>query len=222
MPVRHLKKIFAVTLCILAGCQRPAAPSGPTSMLVRLGDYEMFLDATLTMLREHDLQPRRVDRSRGVVRAGPSTSAQWFEFWRADARGGYQVLEASLHTMRRQVELRIEPVSDPSENRYRVVIEAIKERFNSPSRQVTTTSGALAIYSERLPTEEGLRAAQLEGDQWVPLGRDGLLETYLLERLAMLPGVLEWQFDPKVTAPPAGSRPSAEPEAPISPAGPDQ
>jgi hypothetical protein len=49
---------------------------------------------------------------------------------------------------------------------------------------VTTASGALAIYNERLPTTEGLRGAASRGEHWVPLGRDVLLEGYLLDRIA--------------------------------------
>ncbi|MCH7873547.1 MAG: hypothetical protein IID33_17760, partial [Planctomycetes bacterium] len=45
---------------------------------------------------------------------------------------------------------------------------------------------ALAIYSEQLPTTEGLRAALSATHEWVPLGRDGLLEQALLTRIAEL------------------------------------
>lgn len=64
------------------------------------------------------------------------------------------------------------------------VIEVVvdKRRFSSPQRQVTTSSQALGIFSERLPTREGLRNAQRSGDHWVPQGRDALFERYLLEQ----------------------------------------
>lgn len=187
-------RIFFVGLMAIApaGCQAPSQPSGPTMSVLRIPDYEAFFDSALTLLREHDFHPRLVDRAAGLAVTHPSTGAQWFEFWRGDSRGGYQLLESSLHTVRRSVRLSVQPEveAEPQQrgesgsmDRYRVGVEVYKERFSSPQRQVTTASGALQIYSERLPTEEGLRAARVRGDHWVPLGRDALLEKYLLSRL---------------------------------------
>jgi hypothetical protein len=170
----------------LAGCQAPAVPSGPTERVVRIEDYDAFLDQAATLLRELDLPPTRIDRVSGEIVLRPTTRGQWFEWWRPDSRGGYQTLESSLHTLRSRGRVAIRP-SDPALAAYVLSVEVEKERFSSPERQVTTTSGALAIYSERLPTTEGLRASRLRDDHWVSLGRDGLLEAYLLERLAALP-----------------------------------
>lgn len=63
--------------------------------------------------------------------------------------------------------------------RLRVLVE--KARLAAPNRQATTAVGLLGIYSARLPTIEGGRGVQTE--QWVPLGRDGLLEADLLRQI---------------------------------------
>ena len=212
------------TLCVfgalLAGCHAPPSPTAATELRVQIPDYEQFVDRTLTLLRERDFEPDRVDRPAGVIVAGPTTSAQWFEFWRSDVQGAYQVLEASLHTIQRRVSITLTPAEaegwaeeavgpavvlgdaeaadgagDPdvtavpgvamaaSGGRYRLVVQVDKYRYSAPERQVTTASGALSIYSERLPTTEGLRGARSRGLHWVPLGRDGLLEGYLLAKI---------------------------------------
>lgn len=183
--------VFAV------GCQAPPKPNGPTERIVRVSDRDGFIDSMLTVLREHDFQPREVERDAGLALAGPSTSGQWFEFWRNDVRDGYQLFEASIHTIRRSVTVNLVPVSDDDTgamadqtsqaDRYRLTVRVDKERYSAPERQVTTASGALGIYSERLPTKEGLRGARSRGEHWVPLGRDVLLERYLLERFAPAP-----------------------------------
>lgn len=167
-------------------CQAPAQPGGPTQMVLRIDDYETYFDDALTLLREHDFAVSRADRDRGTVVTRPTTSGQWFEIWRGDSRGGYNVLESSLHTMRRTISVTIAQRPGGPAGEYDVTVEAQKERFSSPERQVTTASGALQIYSERLPTTEGLRAGRGRGDHWVALGRDELLEQYLLDRLARL------------------------------------
>lgn len=172
---------------LLAGCEAPPQAVGPTVATVQIPDRDAFIDTTLTLLRELDLPPRRVDRERGMVVSQPSTSGQWFEFWRGDSRGAYQLFESSLHTMRRIVTISIEPESPtpgrPNTETHKLDVAVEKERYSAPERQVTTASGALAIYNERLPTEEGLRGGASRGEHWTPLGRDLLLEEYLLERI---------------------------------------
>jgi hypothetical protein len=148
--------LFVLTLAFLVfGCQAPLAPDGPTEMVLRIPDRDEFLDATLTLLRERDFPPERVNRADGVVLSRPSTSQQWFEFWRRDSLGAYQLFESSIHTIRRIVTVHMDP-ADPASpgDAFRVGVRVEKERYSAPERQVTTASGALAIYSERLPTTE--------------------------------------------------------------------
>lgn len=183
---------------LLIGCQAPPAPTGPTSMVMRIPDRDAFIDASLSLLRRYELPPARVDRTRGEIVSRRTTSAQWFEFWRVDSQGAYQAFESSLHTIGRVVKIQVAPVeadespivaeTQPTPREYRVTVEVDKFRYSAPERQVTTASGALAIYSERVPTTEGLRRARGKGDRWIPLGRDPLLEAYLLARLAEVPG----------------------------------
>ncbi len=220
--------LFPVLLCA-AGCQAPPQPDGPAVMTMRVADRDAFIDETLTILRELDFPPDRVDRAAGSIVAGPSTSGQWFEVWRRDVHGGYQVLESSLHTIQREVVIEIEPAAEGVETaqsgevaaggqaattneaanapggdalggdenvvtesgglaagggEYRVTVAVNKSRYAAPDRQVATASGALAIYNERLPTNEGLRNARSRLGHWVPLGRDALLEADLLDRIA--------------------------------------
>ena len=187
------------------GCQAPQPPTSPTEMVLHVVEYERFLDDALSLLRSCDFAPDYVDRSRGRIITKPATSGQWFEFWRVDSQGDYQKLESSLHTMRRIVRVNVEPLdapgSAPANERtatrqpvvdhtpgpYRIAVEVEKLRYSAPERQVTTASGALAIYNERLPTTEGLRGARNRQEAWGSLGRDGLLEAVLLKRLAGLP-----------------------------------
>lgn len=182
----------------LAGCQAPPQPEGATDLVVRIADREAFFDDTLTRLREADFPPRYADRAEGVVIAGPTTSGQWFEWWRVDAPGAYQSLESSLSTIRRTVTVRLSPADGGAAaagggelggGPYRLSVQVDKERYSAPERQATTALGAMAIYNERLPTTEGLRNARSVGEHWIPLGRDALLEAHLLDRIASVAGV---------------------------------
>jgi len=207
--IATLAALLGVFGPLLWGCQAPVSPSELTMRTLRIGDYEAFVDDALAYLRRCDLPPEYVDRTGGLIVTKPTTSGQWFEWWRVDSQGGYQLLENSLHTVQRMVTIRIEPLKAPASQPtgagaeatsseaaaptgddvgtplYRVSVRVDKLRYSAPERQVTTASGALAIYSERLPTTEG---QQPKGHtvSWIPLGRDPLLESFLLDRLARL------------------------------------
>lgn len=199
--VRYVLPTFLLAALVFSvGCEAPRA-GGPTETVLRLADRDAFIDATLTVLRENDFRPQQVDRVEGLAIAGPSTSGQWFEFWRSDSQGAYQSLESSLHTMRRLAIIRVTPAAVSSEaasqpgaptvagdGLFRVSVTVEKSRYSASERQLTTAAGALAIYSSQLPTEEGLRNARTIGEHWVPLGRDVLLEQWFLERFAGLAG----------------------------------
>lgn len=176
---------FTTGVFLAAGCHAPPTPTGPTVMVLRIPDRDVLINETLTLLREQDFAPQWVDRQAGRVVTRPSTGQQWFEFWRGDSIGPYQLFESSIHTVRRIVNVEIDPadVGTPGED-FRVSVRVEKERYSAPERQVTTASGALAIYSERLPTTEGLMASKARGEHWVPLGRDLLLERHLLDKIA--------------------------------------
>lgn len=180
MLIISLRYFCAVPLIFLLGCAAPPAATGPTRIALHVEDTEALINTAITVLREEDYPPREVDRQLGVVITHPSTGGQWFEPWRHDARGGYQLLESSLHTVRRVVTVQLAPTGG---DRYLLDVQVDKSRYSAPERQVTTASSALAIYSEGLPTEQGLRAARSEGEHWVPLGRDALFEAYLLDRI---------------------------------------
>lgn len=187
--------VILPALLVQTGCRAPAEMSGPTEIVLSISDRDRFVDNTLTLLRENDFAPQRVDRGAGRIVAGPTTGAQWFEFWRSDSQGPYQLLESSMHTTQRVVTVQFEPLSTTTQaaeaaaQSYRVNVQVDKLRYNAPERQITTASGALQIYSEKIPTTEGLRKASTAGEAWIPVGRDGLLESFLLQRIARLPSV---------------------------------
>lgn len=201
MSIRRASQITAITtlFALIVGCAAPEKPNQISQLTLHLADRDAFITHAASLLRRHDLPPKRLERANGLIVSQPTTSGQWFEFWRIDSRGPYQSLESSLHTIRRTVTVRVTPIDDDTpapdtqpvadDDAYRVTVRVDKERFSAPHRQITTASGALAIYSEQVPTRSGLRGRRSRLYDWVALGRDPLLEDYLLSRLANLPQV---------------------------------
>lgn len=198
--------IFGIALLFTTGCQPPPRAMGPTYAVVRAPHYESMVADTMTVLRENEFEPARLSREQGRLVTAPRTSQQFFEFWRHDAIGPYQFFESSVHTTRRIVRVQFLPLDEPARKaqaaglhdvpaadltgEYRLVVQVDKERYSAPERQITTASGALRIYNEALPTEEGIRRSRDRSEHWIPQGRDVLLENYLLSKiLKRIPGV---------------------------------
>ncbi|MFQ6048761.1 MAG: hypothetical protein ACE5K7_05295, partial [Phycisphaerae bacterium] len=191
--------------CCLVGCQRPAVPGQPAAVELQGVQFEGLWQTALEVLRRYDFRPDRQDRRAGIITTHPTTSQQWFEFWRRDAIGPYQFAEASLHTIRRQVTVRIQRGGEPTACRLGVQVDTY--RYSAPERQVTTASGALQIFGEKLPTAQGQLQPRAVGQHWVPLGRDPLLEAELVKRIV-------WLYRPAASptateAPPATDQPGS-------------
>ncbi len=173
---------------LLGGCAAPRADAPPTRAAVRIADRRAAIERTLTLLRQLGLSPGRVDWQAGRIESRPTTSAQWFEFWRIDPPDPWQRIESSLHTIRRIVTVRYEAPeasSQPAGHIGTLSVEVRKQRLSMPARQVTTASGALNIYSAAMPVEQpGAKA------HWVDLGRDPRLERLLVERI-LRAGIVE-------------------------------
>jgi hypothetical protein len=201
--------MIVFTMLVNSGCRAPLQPEGPTEIVMSVRNYDAFVDSTLSVLRRWDFPADRVNREMGIIVSEPATSGQWFEPWRIDAPGAYQKFESSIHTMRRVVTVNLAPVESASADaapmtesapageierlsdehaarsgNYRVQVRVDKLRFSGVERQVTTTSGAMAMYSERTPTVAGQRGVRSREEHWVLLGRDPLLEERLLKKIA--------------------------------------
>ena len=170
----------------LAGCQ--SARPIHTQVDVQLADEEAYRQFWLHAIRSvrhfgYDLD--RVDPAGGVIASRPLTSKQWFEFWRNDTLAADQVAAASLHTIRRQIRLTIQPTATKDEYLVDAVVNV--EREERPERQVTTASNALQAFSPRLPTQNVPTSEAESGIYWASLGRDQVLEAALLKEVARWP-----------------------------------
>jgi hypothetical protein len=179
-PLAATAAAMATALLFLAfwtGCERPIRPEGPTAVAVTNEDVEPIWDAALSVLRKHEFQPERQDRAMGVIETLPTTSKQWFEFWRRDVAEKYDVAEASLQTIQRKATIRIiRGAGGPT-----LEVQVDVYRLEESESQVTSASSAIHAFSGALPNAEGrLTRDPLTRRNWVHLGRDTAMETRLL------------------------------------------
>lgn len=184
--------IIALGLLPFGGCARPIQPEAPTAAAASEADLDAIWNAALMVLSRMDLRPDRMDRASGVIETQPTTTQQFFEFWRRDVIDRYAYAEAQMHTMRRKATVRFRRL--PESQRWQVEVQVDVERWQAPDRQFTSTSSALAVYSSHLPTTEGERMAQNLAIYWEPAGRDAAMERLILDRILRMSGTVDFEY----------------------------
>jgi len=182
-PARGFLMLAAVVCgaVLASGCVRPEPPQEPTAAQVEDPDLVALWDAALSVLSRLELTPNRQDRANGVIETFPVTSQQVWEFWRRDVADPYSLAAANLQSIQRQATVRFLRADDGGPWRIDVRVEVT--RIHVPERQMTATSAALGLYSAVLPTTEGLMLEQAGSRTAEPLGRDGAMERFILERI---------------------------------------
>jgi len=183
MRFAHLL-IPGLILAACLGCAEPGAPNGPTVARVTVADEQEFdrlWDSTADVLRAHNLWPDRQDRLSRVITTFPDTSPQYWEFWRPFPTSDFARLEANIGTVRRQAEVRFATTTQANE--YDLSVRVDVERYCLAERQATDAASAFQLFGAKLPTAEG-RAEPGQADAyWLPIGRDGQMESALLDRI---------------------------------------
>ena len=142
-------------------------------------DAETAEAVATRVLRQLRFEPIIPQKSKGHVETKSVTGASWFEFWRKDTLGRMQVAEASLHTVRRRATVSI----SPSDGGSKVFVKVVKTRVSAPGatpESFGSTFGVHDVEDTDLMRRDALEATDYE---WVPMGRDPLLEQYILERI---------------------------------------
>lgn len=171
--------LFAALILAPFACHRPVRPQEPTASAVDETQLDALWATALSVLQKHDFQPDRQDRAQGIITTLPVTSMQWGEAWRQDVADSYSYLESSLHTVQRKVTIRF--VHDTT---WRLEVQVDVYRLCMPDSQLTSASSCLQAFSGVLPEATGTMT--LRGTPrrtWVHLGRDGAMESRLLNRI---------------------------------------
>ncbi|MFQ5491653.1 MAG: hypothetical protein ACE5GE_13125 [Phycisphaerae bacterium] len=166
------------------GCHQPVRPAEPVSQQVTLaddGDFDRLWDSAMLALRRHRFELDRVDRRAGLMTTFPVTSQSFFECWRHDVDTAYDLLEASLRTVRRTAEVRIDRMADAGSGLISVTVR--RETFATPERQYNNTASTLQIFGDLLPGVQGERQLTGQDDYWIADGRDGAMERRLLHQI---------------------------------------
>ena len=176
---RPLNLLFAALLVAPSACHQPVRPTEPTASAINESELDALWATSLSVLQKHDFQPDRQDRAQGIITTFPVTSMQWGEAWRQDVADSYSYLEASLHTIQRKATIRF--IHDTS---WRLEVQVDVYRLCMPDSQITSPSAAIQSFSGVLPETTGTMTIRgTPRRTWVHLGRDGAMESRLLNRI---------------------------------------
>jgi len=165
---------------VLAGCAAPQAQRPAPLTLADLGKAQA-MDLAEQVLRDMHFAIDKLDVGAGLLRTRPLSGAQFFEFWRRDNATPRATAEASLHSLRRTVEMRFEPGSGG----LRVACDVQVERLSIPEMEIGGMAQAASLYTA---SDASLQRLQLNAEQarnmaWIALGPDPELEQAILDRL---------------------------------------
>jgi hypothetical protein len=174
-----LPSIFCVLLW--AGCAKQQQYETATEPLCVTGlERVAVMKASEDVLAEMHFTIEKADINSGLIRTGPLSGAQFFEFWRSDNVGGFNSAESNLHSIRRTVELNMTPQGEKLCLGCNVKVE----RLSLPERQ-TSSSQAYRMFSKSTQSLQKLTLdpQQKAGMAWVDLGQDRPLAAEILKQI---------------------------------------
>jgi hypothetical protein len=144
------------------------------------------MEITEDILARMHFEIEKYDTETGYIKTRPLEGAQFFEFWRSDNIGAQNWLLGNLHSIRRTVEINVDPVlrSTANDEKYIDCIVHI-QRLSMPEQEITSSARAYAMFSRSSPALQTLRLnpEQQRDMAWIDLGRDKELENEIIKRI---------------------------------------
>jgi hypothetical protein len=175
----HLLGSMALIATVI-GCSQPVTlqPGEPVILEV---PPEKLWQICSSELKNRGFTLNRVDHRSGQILTDPLTSRQWFEFWCQDVVTSEDILEASLHTLRRTIYLEIQPLE---KGRFSLNCKAKVEKM-SIERGIVGGQVRTQVFGAagRMPLLTGPESPNEPQPRWIPLGRDFALEIDILQSI---------------------------------------
>lgn len=158
---------------------RTQAVSNP--LLVATTNEELVWERAVDVLHDFQFEIARENRLARVIETAPKIGAGLLEPWHKDAATFDARLEGTLQSIRRTVQVSLQP--DEGQRGYLVSVAAYKEVEDLPG--VAGNSPGAATFAESTPLQRDLDpvVGQSTPSVWVASGRDVDLERAVLQRL---------------------------------------
>jgi len=165
------------------GCLSPAVSYVEEPVLVS-GDVDEIWQACQDQLKERGFRLDLVDRREGIIISYPQVSKQWFEFWCQDVVTSGDLVESSMHTVRRIIQIEMDDLGYQS---YGLHCRAVVERLWRGTEIVGGRVRAREILGKsvgRIPVYGSGSPAEAASEVWLPVGEDHALASIILQSIS--------------------------------------
>ena len=165
------------------GCMSPGVSYVEEPVLVS-GDVDEIWQACQDQIKARGFRLDLVDRREGIINSYPQVSKQWFEFWCQDVVTSEDLVESSLHTVRRIIQIEMDDLGDQS---YGLYCRAVVERLWRGTEIVSGRVQAREILGKsvgRIPVYGSGSPAEAASEVWLPIGEDPALESSILQSIS--------------------------------------
>jgi hypothetical protein len=173
--------VLSLSAVCLAGCGGSARSSVSAPAALTAPDAGVMLAAAQEALGRMHFVMDKYDVEAGYLRTRPQRAGQFFEPWRRDNASAAAFGQANLNSLRRTVEVYVEPQDWTSQLRCVVTVE----KLSIPPRPMRGMSWMAGMYTEsdrRLQTLM-LDATETERVEWIDLGPDHALEQRIVTEI---------------------------------------
>ncbi|MHC4131817.1 MAG: hypothetical protein ACYSSP_02930 [Planctomycetota bacterium] len=178
---KNLAAIFVLFGCFLSGCGQPEKIEAIDKICVDADEKQEVMQAAQDVLAQMQFRIEKADESAGYIRTLPLEGGQFFEVWRDDNVGVYNFSEANLQSLRRIVELKVNPQDG------QVCVEGLAKtyRLSLPESENVNVTQAFEVFTrdQSKLQEFELSDEQKEDMAWVELGEDEALSSEILRRI---------------------------------------
>lgn len=182
MTNRKMVSLLALAAVCLAGCGGSAKKAAAAPAVVTGSDANSLLAAAQETLERMYFTMDKYDVEAGYLCTRPLRAGQFFEPWRKDNASGLAFGQANLDSLRRTVEVFVEPQGGVMGLRCAVTVE----KLSLPPRPVRGTASLAGMYTDSSLRKQSLA---MEKDpagkqtEWIDLGPDLALEQRILKRI---------------------------------------
>ena len=123
----------------------------------------------------------KLDTNLHVMTTKPQSGSQFFELWRKDNVGGYNMAQSNLHSIQRTVELGFNEI----QGQVCIVCTVKRERLSIPEKQIDSAARAYSLYTTGNESMQNLtlNEEQEKKMEWIDVGRDSRLEKVILDKI---------------------------------------
>jgi len=169
-------------LCVffIVGCHSKQA-KGPLERICSPASNQQAFDASVKVLEKLHFTIEKADLQHGIITTRPLPAAQFFEFWRSDTRGIYNFAESNLQSVERTAEIQITNLDGQA----CVDCTVSCKRLSLPEKEISSPTDVPGMFSKSASSVQRMQMnkQQRAGAQWIELGPDSQLQSYILGKI---------------------------------------